>query len=176
GAESREGSTARQVTTLKKLYDGGRLANGKGVFPGYLPGAEDAQGSWLVWITGLQPGKSLLFAFGKGYFANMVYEKADWSLEGLSLDEALKAAEEKTARNLDAVDADLTKFNARGGKLIIYHGWNDPAISALGSIGYYESVLKKMGKTKTEGFSRLYLVPGMLHCGDGPGANSFGEV
>ena len=129
----------------------------------------------MPWITGTALGKSLMFAFGNGYFTNMVYEKADWDFKGVTLDDALKAAEEKTARALNAADTDLSKFNARGGKLIIYHGWNDPAISALNSIDYYEGVVKKMGKPKTEAFTRLYLVPGMVHCSDGPGANSFGE-
>jgi len=174
--DSSECLTAPQVATLKKLYAGGHTAKGDLIFPGYLPGAEDAQGAWLPWITGPELGKSLLFAFGGGYFSNMVYEQANWSFQGVSLDEALKTAEEKTRRNLDAVDVDLTKFSARGGKLIVYHGWNDPAISVLGTIDYYESVVKKMGRPKVESFTRLYLVPGMLHCGDGPGATTFGEV
>ena len=173
--DSSECLTAAQVTTLKKLYSGGHTSNGELIFPGYLPGAEDAQGAWLPWITGLQPGKSLLFAFGGGYFSNMVYEKTDWTVQGTNLDAALKTADEKTGRTLNAVEPDLTKFSNRGGKLIVYHGWNDPAISALGTINYYESVVKRMGKPKVESFTRLYLVPGMLHCGDGPGANSFGE-
>lgn len=167
--------TAAQVTTLKKLYAGGRKANGELIFPGFLPGAEDAQGAWLPWITGLEPGKSLLFAFGGGYFTNMVYEKTDWSPLRVNLDDALKAAEEKTGRSLNAVNPDLTRFSSRGGKLILYHGWNDPAISALGTIDYYESVAKQMGRPKVQAFTRLYLVPGMLHCGDGPGATAFGE-
>ena len=173
--DSSECLTAPQVATLKKLYAGGRTAKGDLIFPGYLPGAEDAQGAWLPWITGPELGKSLLFAFGGGFFSGMVYEQANWSVQGASLDEALKTAEEKTGRVVDAVDADLTKFNGRGGKLILYHGWNDPAISALGTIDYYKSVVQKMGRPKVESFTRLYLVPGMLHCGDGPGATVFGE-
>jgi feruloyl esterase len=173
--DSSECLTAPQVATLRELYAGGHTAKGDLIFPGYLPGAEDAQGAWLPWITGPELGKSLLFAFGGGYFSGMVYEQANWRFQGVSLDEALKTAKEKTGRNLDAVDADLTKFNANGNKLILYHGWNDPAISALGTIDYYESVVKKMGRPKVESFTRLYLVPGMLHCGGGPGATSFGE-
>lgn len=175
GSETSECLTAPQVTTLKKLYAGAHGAHGELIFPGYVPGAEDGQGAWMPWITGTAPGRSLLFAFGNGYFTNMVYEKADWNFKSVTPDEALKAAEEKTARTLNAVDPDLSKFSGRGGKLLVYHGWNDPAISALNSIDYYQSVVKKMGKPKVEAFARLYMVPGMLHCGDGPGANSFGE-
>jgi len=167
--------TAPQVTALKKLYEGPRDARGREIFPGYVPGAEEGEGGWGPWITGPAPGKSLLFAFGTGYFTNVVYEKAGWDYRNANLDEALKAAEEKTAEKLDANDANLAAFKARGGKLILYHGWNDPAISALNTIHYYESVVGRLGRQATDGFMRLYMVPGMQHCGGGPGPNSFGQ-
>ncbi len=146
---------------------------GSAIFPGFLPGAEEGDGGWSAWITGSAPGKGLLFGFGNGFFANMVYEKPDWSYKTASLDSALAAAVEKTGRVLDAVDPDLSKFEARGGKLILYHGWNDPAISALNSVDYYESVVRAMGRDRAAAFLRLYLLPGVQHCGDGPGPSSF---
>jgi feruloyl esterase len=167
--------TAPQVTALKKLYQGPHDSRGRLIFPGYLPGAEEGDGGWAPWITGPGPGKSLLFAFGTGYFANMVYERADWDYRRADVEQALKAAEEKTAQKLDATDANLTAFKARGGKLVLYHGWNDPAISALSAIGYYDSVVARMGKPETDAFLRLYMAPGMQHCGDGPGPHSFGQ-
>jgi feruloyl esterase len=57
----------------------------------------------------------------------------------------------------------------------MYHGWNDPAIPAPMSIDYYEGVAKNIGEAKTESAVRLYLVPGMQHCGFGPGATEFGQ-
>jgi feruloyl esterase len=70
---------------------------------------------------------------------------------------------------LDAVNPDLTPFTHHGGKLIQYHGWNDPAIPPLGSVRYAGEVRAKMGDPS--GFYRLYMIPGMLHCrgGAGPG-------
>jgi feruloyl esterase len=168
--------TAPQVAALKKLYGGPHDASGRLIFPGYVPGAEEGGGGWGTWITGPAPGKSLLFAFGIGYFANMVYERSDWDYRGASLEQALKAAEEKTAQKLDATDPNLAAFEARGGKLILYHGWNDPAISALNTIDYYDSVARKLGQPQTDAFARLYLVPGMQHCSDGPGPNAFGQA
>jgi len=70
--------TAPQVTALGKLYAGARHADGRRIFPGFLPGAEEGEGGWATWITGSAPGKNLLFAFANGFFADMVYEKADW--------------------------------------------------------------------------------------------------
>jgi feruloyl esterase len=88
----------------------------------------------------------------------------------------LKAANEKTAQALNATDADLKSFKARGGKLILYHGWNDPAITALNTVNYYDSVIAKMGSNDVDSFVRLYMAPGVQHCGGGPGPDSFGAV
>jgi len=60
--------------------------------------------------------------------------------------------------------------------LILYHGWNDPAITALNTIDYYESAIKKMGQKDVDSFVRLYMVPGVQHCAGGPGPDSFGAV
>jgi hypothetical protein len=166
--------TAAQVTALKKLYEGLNDANGIKIFPGYLPGAEVGPGGWGTWITGAAPGKSLMFAFGGGYFSNMVYAKADWNYRDANVDQALKAADEKTAQSLNATDANLVAFKKHGGKLILYHGWNDPAISALNTINYYKDVTDRMRGQEPEAFVRLYMMPGVQHCGGGPGPDSFG--
>jgi hypothetical protein len=172
--DSNDCLTAPQITTLKKLYSGAHDAHGHPVFPGYLPGAEDGPGGWSLWITGAGPGRGLLFAFGNGFFSNMVYKKADWTYKGANLGNALKAADEKAARVMNATNPNLSRFRARGGKLILYHGWNDPAISALNTIDYYEGVVKKMGGRATQDFVQLYLLPGVQHCGGGAGPSSFG--
>jgi len=79
----------------------------------------------------------------------------------------VKFVDEKTGF-VNATDPDLSKFKARGGKILMYHGWNDVAISPQNSIDYYKSVLAKMGGNQSD-FIRLFMVPGMGHCQGGPG-------
>jgi feruloyl esterase len=87
----------------------------------------------------------------------------------------LRESNEKRSADLDATNPDLSKFAAHGGKLILYHGWNDPAISPWNTIAYYKSVEQQMGDEKVSTFARLYMVPGMEHCSGGPGASALGQ-
>jgi feruloyl esterase len=165
--------TKPQAAALTKLYAGAHDSHGQ-IFPGFLPGAEGGPEAWPSWITGPAPGKGVLFAFTHGFFADMVYQNRDWDYKSADLSQAVKAADSKESQNLNATDPNLEPFRAHGGKLILYHGWNDPAISALNTINYYEDVIRHMTGSKTQSFVRLYMVPGMQHCGGGPGATSFG--
>lgn len=167
--------TQPQVTALKKLYEGAHDSQGHEIFPGFMPGGEDGPGGWSLWITGSAPGKSLLFAFGYGYFADMVYDNPAWDYEKANFDEAVAASDKKFANVLNAMNANLKPFESRGGKLILYHGWNDAAISPLNTINYYHQVENKMGEMETDSFVRLFMVPGMQHCGGGPGPDVFGQ-
>ena len=174
-AESDNCLTGTQVTALKKLYDGAHDSRGRRVFPGFLPGAELGGNGWATWITGRGPGRSLLFAFGTGFFSNFVYGKADWDYRSVSLDEAVKAADDTAAAALNATDPNLSAYQRHGGKLVLYHGWNDPAISALSTVDYFNAVVHQMGQRNRDSFLRLYMVPGMQHCAGGPGTDSFGQ-
>jgi hypothetical protein len=167
-------STA-QMIALRKIYEGPRDASGRQVFPGYLPGAEEGGGGWVTWITGAEPKKSLMALFGVGYFSQMVYARPEWDDRRFELETDLHVAVDKTARALDATDANLGPYRARGGKLILYHGWQDPAIPAVNTINYYDSVISRLGQSNADAFLRLYMAPGVQHCSDGPGPDVFGQ-
>ncbi len=167
--------TSAQATALKKIYAGPSDSAGKQIYPGLLPGAEDGSGGWGLWITGSEPGKSLMQAFGTGFFSNMVFEKPDWNFRDANITDIVTAADAKLSKTLNATDPNLSAFKARGGKLIVYHGWNDPAISAINTVNYYQSVVDVMGRDGVDSFARLYMVPGMQHCAGGVGPDSFGE-
>jgi Tannase and feruloyl esterase len=174
GANSDACLTAPQVDSLKTIYAGAHDASGKPIFPGLLPGSEEGRNGWATWVTGSEEGKSSGAFYVTGYFANMVYSKADWDYKTANLDDALKLAYEKTGDAMDATNPDLNPFLARG-KLIMYHGWNDPGISPLNSVNYYNSVVAAVGGQSADQSLRLYMVPGMQHCGGGPGATAFGQ-
>ena len=168
----------QQISTLQKIYSGRQDAAGNSVFPGFEPGGEANPGGWALWITGngANAGEgSLQLAFGVGYFSNMVFEKPDWDFRRMNFDTDVKLATAKTGEALDATDTNLDQFKAAGGKLIHVHGWSDAALPPAASIQYYEAVAAKMGGApQTQSFYRLFMAPGMQHCGGGAGPNAFG--
>jgi hypothetical protein len=168
--------TAPQAVALRQVYEGPRDAAGRRIFPGYLPGAEEGGDGWVTWITGKQPNTSLMAMFGNAYFSHMVHGNPQWDYREFVLEADLRAAIEKTAQTLDATDPNLAAFRARAGKLILYHGWQDPAIPAESTTDYYESVVARLGQRETESFVRLYMAPGVQHCADGPGPDAFGQA
>jgi len=175
GAEAETCLTAAQVTALKKLYTGGTLAVGRKLFPGYAPGGEATPGGWVLWITGPSPDHSLMYAFGTQFYRNMLFDNPEWDYHTFDTDRDTKAADAKFAAVLNATSPDLSRFAARGGRLILYHGWDDAAIAPGNTIDYYKSVRERMGARKTASFVRLFMVPGMQHCFGGAGPSSFGQ-
>ena len=88
--------------------------------------------------------------------------------------EAHQRAEARLAPILNATNPDLREFKRRGGKLLQYHGWNDQLISAENSINYYDTVEALFGsRAEVQSFYRLFMAPGMTHCGGGTGPNTF---
>jgi hypothetical protein len=166
--------TPAQVKSLNTFLSERRVSDTT-IFPVLPAGGELDPNGWSTWIMGQERGKSAMSGFGYGYFANMVYSDIKWDFHTFDPVAGLAAAREKTSEALDATNPDLSAFRQRGGKLILYHGWADAAISPLFSIHYYEQVQQKLGKDETSNFTRLYLMPGVQHCSDGPGPDSIGQ-
>ncbi len=173
GGQSEGCLTQPQVAAAKAIY-GGRVdpRNGRVAMAGIAPGAEALNGGWQAWITG--PSQALnsqaaSYQFGSNAFKYFAFEDPAFDFLTLDLGAQFDRARAKMSPIIDSASTDLSAFRKRGGKLIQFHGWNDPAIPAAASIRYYEDVGRTMGDTN--GFYRLYLVPGMLHCagGNGPG-------
>ncbi|MCF5184069.1 tannase/feruloyl esterase family alpha/beta hydrolase, partial [Pseudomonas syringae] len=103
---------------------------------------------------------------------NVVFEKnppASFDLNALDFDKKTFDQLRPLHALYDATNPDLSPFASRGGKLILWHGWADPNVSPLNTLAYHEALEAEMGKTRTEAFSRLYMLPGVYHCGGGEG-------
>lgn len=173
GQDSGSCLTAPQLATLKLMYKGGVNDAGKVVTPGFMPGDELA---WGAWDIGADPGASYGAQYLNNFFRYMVTQNPRWNPLTADVDASLREAQQATGRELNATNPDLSKFASLGGKLILYHGWNDQAISPWNTIHYYHAVQHTLGGAKTASFVRLYMVPGMEHCGGGPGATDLGQM
>ena len=179
GADSVDCFTGSQIGTLEKIY-GDVLSSGRRFFPGWPIGAEVAgpngRSGWDNWIVSERGQMTISVAFAEGFFRYMAFPEKNpkYELGSFDFDRDVKRLERIHAV-LDATDVDLSAFQKRGGKLLMYFGWADPALNAQMGVDYYESVLAKMGQTST-GFFRLFMVPGMFHCGGGIGCSNFDKL
>ena len=164
--------TAPQVAAARALYQGRPGPNGRSLFPAYTPGAEALDGGFQAWNTGPSQDRIWMaagYAFSSNVMKYFIYGDPAFDFLKADLGPKYDRDRQGIAKILDAVNPDLTPFVRHGGKLIQFHGWNDPAIPPLGSVRYRNEMQAAMGDTS--GFYRLYMVPGMLHCrgGAGPG-------
>jgi feruloyl esterase len=160
--------TAAQVTAARKLYaPATNPRTGLKIFPGFEPGSE------MGWtgLAGPQP-----MSIPTDTFKYVVHENPGWDWNTMDFDTDTAALEKKFAGVVDATSPDLGAFMNRGGKLLMYHGWNDQLIAPRNSIDYFNNVLYTMGMAKTSDAIRLYMVPGMTHCNGGDGTSNFDMV
>ncbi len=162
-----------QVAALKALYGGAKDGQGRVFFPGFSMGDETG---WREWVVGEDPEASLGARFARNNFRYIVTGDPKWNMLTADVDVTLRQSKEKTAADLDSTNPDLSRFAARGGKLILYHGWDDAAISPANTVAYFNEVQKTMGREKVDSFARLYMPPGVEHCTGGPGPSAFGQL
>ena len=170
--------TPPQVAALRKMYQGPRNPRtGAQVYPGWPPGSEaltvSPQGSplsgWHQYWGGAEPTRA-------AFWRHWVFRDPAWDWWSFDFDRHLATADERVGRMVDQINPDITAFKVRGGKAIVYQGWQDPVVNALDTIAYYEQVRVRQGSQhETDGFFRLFMVPGMGHCVGGTGATNFGN-
>ena len=161
--------TPAQAMALTKIYTGARNRQGQ-IYPGFQPGVESAWNTWIAEGTpAIKPlGPNLSYAFGEGFLRYWVYDDPTYKLSRFDFEKDV-AATARIGRLVNATNPNLKAFQKHGGKIIFYHGWADNAFPAAGTIKYYEQLQRTMDDVG--GFARLFLVPGMAHCGGGPGCH-----
>jgi pimeloyl-ACP methyl ester carboxylesterase len=164
-----------QKNALKAIY--GETRNRDGViYPGQPFGGEGETAGWPAWIVGVNPmmitaqrAPSARFAFGTEMFkyfifANPEFDYSKYDFANFRRDSA------QAASFLNATDPNLDAFKASGGKLVLWHGWSDPALTAYGSIKYHDQVRAR--DPKAGEYFRMFMMPGVLHCAGGPGPDT----
>ena len=166
GADAPTCLTAAQVETVKTIYSDVVNPRTKAViFQGHEPGSENG------WTT--MAGANV-FTIATDTFKYAVFENNNWDYKTLNFDADMATTLQKAGNVINALDPNLKPFLSRGGKIIQYHGWSDPQISPRSSVEYYKSVAAAMGgASKIHDNYRLFMVPGMAHCGGGDATASF---
>jgi feruloyl esterase len=171
GADSATCLTSVQVAAAKQIYGGAKYANGTTIFPPYTRGSELG---WTSLYTGATPGGSGWDFFRYSAFQNPTFNNSTFNFD-TDTDRALNTlvAGEPLSSVYNAT-ANLTPFQTRGGKLIIYHGWADQQISPSSSLDYYQRVVSSVGQPVTDSFLKMFMMPGIGHCSGGPGVAKIG--
>jgi len=164
--------TAAQIRTLNVIYRGAE-SGGKRIFWGQPVGAEigaPTQSIWANWIIS-PTGRTISYNFAETFFRYLAFPKPDpnYDFKSFNLETDIPRLQ-AISGVLDAKNTDLTRFKARGGKIVMYFGWADTALNPLMGVDYYEKVSARFGASTTD-FFRLFMVPGMAHCRGGVGTD-----
>lgn len=178
GNDGPECLTSEQVRAVKQMYGGARNPRtGDVIYPGWPPTSEAltvlASGApasgWHQYWGVSEPTRA-------NFWRAWLFNDRTWDPWQFDFDRHVALAEQRIGPLVDQTSVDLSTFKSRGGKAIVFQGWQDPVVNAIDTIAYYERLRTVQGsQSATDEFFRLFLVPGMGHCGGGPGAVSFGN-
>jgi feruloyl esterase len=183
GSDASDCLTPSQAGALQKVY-GGVTSNGKPFFPGFMPGSEavvagpnGAASGWANLIVAAQPGaKPADFNLAEGTLRYLVFDPPRPDYDVLTFDfNRDTPLLDRWGTLANANDPDLSAFRTRGGKLIMTYGWADAILQPMMGVNYYEQAVATNGPGTTD-FLRLFMMPGVAHCGGGVGPDRHDAV
>ena len=161
--------TKPQVETVRRVYSGVKTKSGKYAAMPLMRGGET---DWVTRMIGTpQAPRGVNAILGAPFLAHIAKGDPAYDFMTFDPDRDLAALEAGLAAHVHQQNPDISRFVARGGKLLLWHGFNDPGPSPLSTIEYFEAVQKKVPASKDA--VRLFLAPGVLHCGGGTGPDRF---
>jgi feruloyl esterase len=161
--------TPAQVTSARHMYAG---AAHPGTRAEVLPGL--ARGSELGWSV---IGSSAPITYAADAFKYIIAKDPAWEASRFDPATDLDRAQASDPDDvLGSTDVNLRAFFARGGKLLLYHGWSDPQVTPYNTINFFQKVVAAQGGAGVGTSLQLYMVPGMNHCTGGPGTDTFDKV
>ncbi|MEU8635587.1 tannase/feruloyl esterase family alpha/beta hydrolase [Amycolatopsis sp. NPDC048633] len=161
-----------EATVVRKLHDGAVDAQGRRLEPA-IAHEWGSELEWSLFVPATPTGPSASANFALSYLRYLAFPGAqnpDFRLSDLKFTVASFWKTVQSSSYLAAMDPDLTRFQRGGGKLLLWHGWNDQHISPQSTLAYWDAL---RAATRVDSFARLYLFPGVAHCGGGDGPNTF---
>ena len=173
--------TAIQVKAVRDLYAGHKLATGETVAYGLTRGSE---AGWSFYLsTAAKPDSASFLAGasgqGLGGLRAQIFGDANFNLQGFNPDkDYITLRDSHFAAEYEAKDPDISPFIDAGGKLLMWHGMDDPGPNVVATIEYYEKMkATTAAKVKSlDSSARFFVLPGVYHCRGGPGADDFDSV
>jgi feruloyl esterase len=162
--------TGPQVEAAKAIYSPAiNPRTGQQLFASMVPGTELG---WGVQAAGPDPSANIW-----DQYRYVVFKDPNWDWRTFDFDKDVVRGDLPENLVMNATDPNMKAFFARGGKLLLYHGWSDPNVPAVNTIKYYNRVVDFMGgEANVSNNVRLFLAPGMGHCGGGEGPNTFDKI
>jgi Tannase and feruloyl esterase len=176
-APSSLGLTPEKLRTFESIHHGPKDRSGRQTYPGQAYGSENTGWNETISAANFEAAETQaqMSMYGGNFFRNFVYQDKNWSFHGFDLDQGRADAERLVGAAMNANDMSFAGYKARGGKFIAYAGMVDSIVTPLSSVRSYHAVVSAT-HAQTEQFYRLFLAPGVGHCGGGPGPNQFGQA
>jgi len=169
GGASADCLTPAQVETVRRVYAGVKTKDGQWAAMPLMRGGE---ADWVNRMVGTKDQPlGLNSVLGAPFMSYIVKNDPSYDVMSFDPERDMKALSNGLAAEVHQQNPDISAFVGRGGKLLLWHGFNDPGPSPLSTIEYFDRVREKVPAAKDS--VRLFLAPGVLHCGGGPGPDQF---